>query len=379
MNLALPAFRRGLPATQVDRSLRSALTAFDAARQCALVWFHEILSRRLYLDLGFASMEQYASESLGFSRNRTNQFLRLARDLDRLPPLKDAVLDGRLEWTKAQQVGRVATPETAGQWVDLAARSSRRELLQGIKIARRAATQERSGQGALALAVGEAGPGAGAPTAQRIAPPPAPRVSVSLLFDSLDAARLEALIEAAKKSGVIAATATREEAILAALAVLVEGERQAKAAGGGGANGEAKTVRRRTAAAAPYRVVLYRCRACEATEVVTSTGRRPVDRASAAAAVENAVVHDAGRNRSVIPPGLREKVLARDRHCCQAAGCNRTRFLEVHHKIPRALGGSNKLENLTTLCSRCHRFVHRRSPTGVERERKEMPATRADL
>ncbi len=93
--------------------------------------------------------------------------------------------------------------------------------------------------------------------------------------------------------------------------------------------------------------------------MVTPTGRRPVDRASAAAAVENAVIHDEGRNRNAIPPGLRQKVLVRDQHRCQAAGCGATRFLEVHHKTPRALGGDNRLENLTTLCSRCHRFVHR--------------------
>jgi len=319
MNLTLPSFRRGLPAAQVDRSLRQTLSVLDAARQSALVWFHEILSRRLYQDLGYASMEQYATTGLGFSRNRTNQFLRLARDLDRLPPLKEAVLDGRLEWTKAQQ------------------QSSRRELGEGIKAAREAARQKQSGQGALEL------------PADAEAPLPAPRVSVGLMLDSLDAARLEALIEAGKKSGVIPAEATREEVILAALGALVEHTGQ-----------EAKTVRRRTAAATPYRVVLYRCRDCEATEVVTGQGRRPVDRASAAAAVENAVVHDNGQNRNAIPPGLRQKVLARDQHRCQANGCNATRFLEVHHKIPRALGGANKLENLTTLCGRCHRYVHRR-------------------
>jgi hypothetical protein len=242
MNLTLPTYRRGLPAAQVDRSLRQTLSVLDAARQSALVWFHEILSRRLYQDLGYASMEQYATAGLGFSRNRTNQFLRLAKDLDRLPPLKEAVLDGRLEWTKAQQVGRVATPETARDWVGLAEKSSRRELSEGIKAAREAARQERSGQGVLEL------------PADARPPLPAPRVSVGLMLDSLDAARLEALIEAAKKSGVIPATATREEAILAALGAMVERTGQ-----------EAKTVRRRTAAA------LHTA----SSSTVAATARRP--------------------------------------------------------------------------------------------------------
>jgi hypothetical protein len=114
MAFALPEFRGGLSAAEVDRSLRSALAALDAARQCALVWFCEVLSRSLYRDLGYASMEQYATEALGFSRNRYWQFMKMAGDLERLEPLRQAVLGGRLEWTKAQQVGRVATPETTG-------------------------------------------------------------------------------------------------------------------------------------------------------------------------------------------------------------------------------------------------------------------------
>jgi hypothetical protein len=60
------------------------------------------MSRSLFRDLGYASMQQYAVEALGFSRNRFWQFMKMARDLR------------RLEWTKAQQVGRIATPQPAG-------------------------------------------------------------------------------------------------------------------------------------------------------------------------------------------------------------------------------------------------------------------------
>jgi 5-methylcytosine-specific restriction endonuclease McrA len=332
--MTVPEFRPGLPAAQVDRSLRRAVTVLDAARRCALLWFHDALARRLYHDLGYASMQQYAAVALGFSRNRTCQFLRLARDLDRLPPLKDAVVAGRLEWTKAQQVARIATPETAPDWVDVAVRSSRRELSRGIKAARLAARRgQPTEQPALPL-------GARAPV-----PPPPVRVTLSLSFDNLDAARLTAMIEAAKKSRRIPAAASREETILAALAAWVTDDKA--------------TVRRRNGGtAASYRVVIYRCRECGAAEVVTNSGRRAVDAASTEAALENAVIHDEGTNRHAIPPGLRQKVFARDGYRCQAPGCDRTLFLEVHHKVPRERGGTNQIDNLTTLCSRCHRYVH---------------------
>jgi 5-methylcytosine-specific restriction endonuclease McrA len=64
------------------------------------------------------------------------------------------------------------------------------------------------------------------------------------------------------------------------------------------------------------------------------------------------------RNTATIPPAIRRKVLARDRHCCRAPGCGHTKFLEVHHIRSRADGGGNDLENLITLCSACHRLGH---------------------
>jgi predicted HNH restriction endonuclease len=41
-------------------------------------------------------------------------------------------------------------------------------------------------------------------------------------------------------------------------------------------------------------------------------------------------------------------------------GCGQTRFLEVHHLMPRAAGGKNSADNLITLCASCHRLLHER-------------------
>ena len=363
----LPSFQPGLPAARVDHALRAALAVLDQAQQSALLWFHEVLTRQLYQELGFASMELYAGQALGFSANRTSQFMKLARDLERLPPLKQAVVEGRLEWTKAQQVARVASPRTAATWVDVARGSSRRDLASKVKAARLALKQRKQGhQGALALE-GAAGPALPSPALPSPALPP-PRVTVTLSFDSLDAAHLEAMLEAAKKARLVPATATREEAILAAMGALLEGGGGESGSSGDGKGGEGGAgdndceggVLRRRNAATPYKVVLYRCGACQTTEVVTGSGRRRVDPNAAAAALENAEISDQGsrRSRSALAPGLRRKVFMRDGHRCQGSGCRSTRFLEVHHRLPRAHGGSDQPDNLVTLCSRCHRFAH---------------------
>ncbi len=63
---------------------------------------------------------------------------------------------------------------------------------------------------------------------------------------------------------------------------------------------------------------------------------------------------------------LKKAVLRRDgRRCTFTAPdgrrCDSTRWLDVHHKIPRANGGGNEPENLVTLCSAHHRHLHSHS------------------
>lgn len=58
----------------------------------------------------------------------------------------------------------------------------------------------------------------------------------------------------------------------------------------------------------------------------------------------------------------RNKVLKRDNHSCQNCGYpdgfkRRSRELHIHHIKSLALGGTNSLENLITLCHICHKQV----------------------
>ncbi len=324
--LSLPEFAPGLPAASVDASLRQALGVCDRARECAVLWFAEVQRRALYRALGFASLEIYAVEGLGFSPNRYWQFKRLADDLDRLPVLREAVATGELGWTKAQQVARVATPATQAAWVAKAAVTGRRELAQEVRQLRR----RKSGSGATTLFAD--------PTPAPAEPLP---VSITLRGDGLQVARFEALLEKAHKLGLVAAGTDRLDAVLAGLEALVDG------AGGAGHAGPATQV------------IIHQCPDCGAAAAVTGRGELPLAPAQVAAAACDARVRTAGgANKATIPPKIRAAVLARDRHRCSAPGCRSTRFLEVHHVTPRVLGGSNKAENLTTLCGRCHRFAH---------------------
>jgi len=75
---------------------------------------------------------------------------------------------------------------------------------------------------------------------------------------------------------------------------------------------------------------------------------------------------DTGASGTVPRSKLKKFVLNRDNHRCTFTGpdgrrCETTRWLDVHHIVPRSEGGPDEPENLTTLCSAHHRLVHRDS------------------
>ena len=53
---------------------------------------------------------------------------------------------------------------------------------------------------------------------------------------------------------------------------------------------------------------------------------------------------------------LMKRVLERDDWRCQK--CGSLKDLQIHHKIKRSHQGNDALENLVTLCARCHGSQH---------------------
>jgi len=337
--LSLPVFTAGRPAAQVDASLRQALKACDRAQECVVLWFAEVQRRGLYRELGHASLQLYATEALGFTDNRYWQLKRLADDLDRLPTLREAVEAGDVGWTKAQQVARVATVATQASWVAKAATCGRRELAAAVKAARKKPAE--TGQ----LALGGPDARAAADFSPQVAADPP--TTITLRADGLQLARFEALLEKARKLKLVPDGADRLELVLAGLEALLDA---------------AATEQPRRPIAPSIQVVVQQCPDCAAASVVTSRGEKRLAPAQVEAIACDARVRERGRpNRATIPPSVRASVLARDRHRCATPGCRSAHFLEVHHLKPRSQGGSNRAENLVTLCSRCHGFAHETS------------------
>ena len=247
--------------------------------------------------------------------------------------VKRAVADGNLGYTKAREVVKVATPETQGLWLE-AAKRPRRELEREVKRAKQAA-RVNPAQGELI------------PTPAPVAKEVPVRFQVELTPEQ--EARRAALVERLHKLG--GAPTDRAELLLEALAALVE-SREAEGPRG---------------PSAPVQIHVHDHG--DRMTVATDHGEREIGHADAERLKCDAVICKHGeRAKTTVPPRVRREVLARDGNRCQAPGCGRTHFLEIHHKAPRAQGGTNDPQNLITLCAACHRLYHQRQGAGLVRE-----------
>lgn len=415
-------YRPGLPTEQVMAGLRDAIHRSDQASVHVVLWLSEIIERDLHRERGCLSPHQFVRDRCGFSESRTTQVLRLARIAATMPVVRDALAAGRLGWTSLRVLAPVLTTSNAPRWVAIASRTSRRALERRIAAARErsretvrvatgvpvqlrvpampgsqsSAEADRGDRDRIGGGPTDPHPGAdvgsttdpasggcacsgGTLPVDDDAPPPVP-VTVTLRFEPVQLARLEALVDVLRRRGH---RGSREEVFLAALELAVEGGEAGRGEGGegsedddGGKGGDdaergadetrgrnrcPETPRRATdgsrSTRSRYQIVIAECPGCRRKRVAASD--RPLDPVtSEAVACDADRVDERGRRRSVIPPSVRRRVLARDGHRCRAPGCGRRTLLEIHHRVPVSRGGSDEPSNLVTLCHGCHQALH---------------------
>ncbi len=351
------------PAAKVHASLRRSLAIMDNAHQCVVLWFGEVMKRGLYRDMGCSSINQYATQELGFSKSKAGDFIRLARQLENLPVVREAVASGELGYTKVREIVSVATPETQDSWLK-AAKRTRKELVNEVKKAKHAARVD-PGQGVLL------------PSSPPVVAPRELPVRFVVDLSPEQEARRSALLERLHKLGGV--PSDRAEFMLESMAAFLE-IREMEIAGKTDSmtkphkGAHKRTPRGVVASRPPVQIHVHENAATGRMTVQTDIGERELSRAeSERMRCDAAVCEQGGRNTTTIPPRVRREVLARDKHRCQAPGCGRTRFLEVHHIVSRRQGGNNNAENLMTLCASCHRLWHERGGRAVV----DLPAAAA--
>ncbi|MCK9996323.1 MAG: DUF222 domain-containing protein, partial [Candidatus Krumholzibacteria bacterium] len=282
-------------AAKVHTLLRNSLAALEEAHQCSVLWFGEVMRRKLFRDLGHSSINQYASLELGFSKSKAGDFIRLARQLDKLPAVCEAVASGELGYTKAREIVSVATPETQDEWLK-AAKGTRKELVNEVKKAKRAAKVD-PGQGELL------------PSSPTVVAPRELPVHFRLELTPEQEARRAAMVERLHKLGGV--PQDRAELMLEALAALLETKEL---------QGQ-KCPRGHLANRPPVQIHVHENAATGRMTVQTDAGERELSKAAAERMrCDAAVCEQGGRNTTTIPPRVRREVLARDQHRCQAPG-----------------------------------------------------------
>ena len=116
----------------LDPHLRRLARVSGAVDRCLALRMRRFRERRGYIRLGYSRFADWVRERTGLGVRTAQELVRLAKGLERLPVLDRALRDGRLTWTAAVQVARVAGVEDEREWVVLAESVSVRELTRRV-------------------------------------------------------------------------------------------------------------------------------------------------------------------------------------------------------------------------------------------------------
>src|SRR5688500_16042911 len=124
--------------------LRLKRAALDAEEG---TWLLRALRAATHVYFGYASFGEYVERLFGVNRRTTEEKLRVARALEELPELAEALSSGQLNWSAVRELSRVAVPETEREWIAVARRGNVRaveRMVSGIARGERPTDRRRS-------------------------------------------------------------------------------------------------------------------------------------------------------------------------------------------------------------------------------------------
>ena len=304
---------------------------------------------RAYEEVGNSSLMHYALLELGLDERETRETLRVARKLEGLPLLTDAVENASISWSKLRTVLTRATPDNEAFWLEQAQILNVRALERLVR---------------------RAGKGSGEATGQ----PEFVKLELMLPIEVMEVLQkafrnysqeegralsvVDALeyLAAESLSGAFPDEKIRQK-LRAEARRDIEARREADswplpAVENDG--GEAPEAPWEAVAAA-----LSECSQGSAFQLVKNTRVIPW---------ENTLLHFNEESRLLTTPQRRE-ILRRDGYRCSVPGCPHYLWLQVHHVVFYCRGGATVPENLVAVCQRCHGHIHR----GLLQVRGEAP------
>ena len=103
---------RALETPDVEARLIELARSGAPLRRAIAALAGRLVATRTWDRLGYVRLRDYAVERLGLSARQVQDLAHVDRELRRLPGIDAAFVAGRLTWTKARLLCRVATPES---------------------------------------------------------------------------------------------------------------------------------------------------------------------------------------------------------------------------------------------------------------------------
>jgi hypothetical protein len=312
---------------------------------------------------GAASCAHWLNWRTGLDLGAAREKVRVARAIEGLPKISEAMRHGELSYSKVRALTRVATPENEEDLLGFAKAGTAAHVERLVRHMRRidrqmAADREqlqhasrflelRTDEDGMVVVRGRLTPEAGAALRKAL------EAGADKLYEDTPPDESEedsATQRRANAMGVVA-----EAALDGGLDCGTRGDRYQVVVH---VDGESSWIEGTGDVSAETSERL----SCDASQVTMTHG-------------PGAQILDVGRKRRTIPPAIRRALDTRDRRRtggCRFPGCAVT-FCDAHHVEPWSEGGETKLDNLILLCRRHHRTVHEGgwrvelSPTGEAR------------
>jgi hypothetical protein len=337
----------------------------NAAHHRWLMLIAEFDQRDGWSDSATQSCAHWLNWKCGMAMGAAREKVRVARALENLPKVSAAMACGRLSYSKAREITRVALPETedyllmiaehgTAQHVEKLVRAYRR-CQEAEELSREARQQQTrcvsfryDDDGSLILHCrlpGEAGARVKKALDLALEDVPAGTSREPVPFSARRADALALVAESFLAHGAIEAAGAERHQIVVHVA--------------------AETLRDRAAGCCEFE---------HGPSMAAETARRLACDASVVALIENddGEPLNVGRKTRTISAPLRRVLNARDKGC-RFPGCANSRYLDAHHVEHWANGGETKPSNLVSLCRFHHRAVHE---GGIRIERLDDGALR---
>ena len=291
-------------AHEVDERMAVLVTQKNKVVAEMILLIQEIERDRLFRALGATSVTDYMRRRAHWQPSKTEKIVALARKLEHLPHLREALVRGAVAWTTAYIASQVATPGTDAEWTKKALTHTNEELE-----AERARSEGRTVVERVTLSVS-----------------PAQLASVD---DAVTAVRSEST-----------KSLSFGEAVVEACKRVVEG---------GGAGGSRA------------RVVIHCCADCGRATRDGKNGCVEISRAELETIACDAEIVDIREGPApvsrTIPPKIANFVRARDHGRCRVPGCKNPAHVNLHHQGGwRAVGHDPR--SVYTICVAHHHAIH---------------------